>query len=152
MFWTSQWCACLSGLIASYQVSVRQYRDLPVGFLHCIPCGKPACHLLTVRSVTSARKGLTPSGIISCYTLLFNPENLYFTLFSKPFVKCAHAHAGHTHAAIFHCRFRSDNKALSPQQRRCGTTGKQPAIGNANIAQTLAFIITTALMTFFYIL
>jgi hypothetical protein len=39
--------------------------------------------------------------------------------------------------AIFHCRFCSDNKALSPQQRRCGTTEKQPAIGNANIAQTV---------------
>ena len=26
--------------------------------------------------------------------------------------------------AIFHCRLRSDNKALSPQKRQCGTTGK----------------------------
>ncbi len=66
---------------ASYPVSVRQYRSLPVGFLHCIPHGKPACHLLTVRGVTPARKGLTPSGIISCYTLLFNPKNLYFQHF-----------------------------------------------------------------------
>ena len=78
-------------LIASYAIPVRQYRSLPVGFLHCIPHGKPACHLLTVRSVTPARKGLpirpcqpgeSPSGIISCYTLLFNPKNLYFQHFS----------------------------------------------------------------------
>ncbi len=26
-----------------------QYRLLPVGFLHCIPHGKPACHLLMLR-------------------------------------------------------------------------------------------------------
>jgi hypothetical protein len=84
-FWTSQWCACLSNLIASYQVPVRQYRVLPVGFLHCIPLGKPACHLLTVRGVTPARKGLTPSGIISCYTLPFIPENLYFNHFFRAF-------------------------------------------------------------------
>ncbi len=28
--------------------------------------------------------------------------------------------------AIFHCRFRSDNKALSLQQWRCGSTGNRP--------------------------
>jgi hypothetical protein len=73
------------------------------GFLHCIPHGKPACHLLTVRGVTPARKGLLPremrsnfckakiisrgepSGNISCYTLPFNPKNLYFRHFFRAF-------------------------------------------------------------------
>ncbi|TLX70668.1 hypothetical protein E9993_21925 [Labilibacter sediminis] len=30
---------------------------MPFGFLHCMGHPKPACHLLTVRSVTSARDG-----------------------------------------------------------------------------------------------
>src|SRR5690554_1379878 len=91
---------------ASYAIPVRQYRVLPVGFLQCIPHGKPPCHLLTVRGVTPVRKGLPvrplqpggapsgmklkfhrikPSGNISCYTLLFNPENLYFQHFFRAF-------------------------------------------------------------------
>jgi hypothetical protein len=60
---------------------------LPVGFLQCIPHGKPPCHLLTVRSVTPARKGLTPSGNISYITLLFIPKNLYFQHFFRAFSK-----------------------------------------------------------------
>jgi hypothetical protein len=82
---------------ASYAIPVRQYRSLPVGFLQCIPHGKPPCHLLTVRGVTPARKGLTPfgmklkfhrvkpSGNISCNTLPFNPKNLYFQHFFRAF-------------------------------------------------------------------
>jgi len=43
-------------------IPVRQYRLLPVGFLHCLPHGQPACHLLMRRDVTLVNKGLTPSG------------------------------------------------------------------------------------------
>jgi len=70
---------------ASYAIPVRQYRVLPVGFLHCIPHGKPACHLLMLPDVTPAHKGLTPSGNISCYTLPFNHKNLYFQHFFRAF-------------------------------------------------------------------
>jgi len=48
--------------IASYTVSVRQYRILPFGFLHCMGYPNPACHLLTLQGVTPAYKGLSPSG------------------------------------------------------------------------------------------
>jgi len=51
---------------ASYAIPVRQYRGLPVGFLHCMGHPKPACHLLMLQGVTPAHKGLAPSGIISC--------------------------------------------------------------------------------------
>src|SRR5690606_37819017 len=94
------------------------YRSLPVGFLHCCRCRQPACHLLTVRSVTPARKGLPvrplqPGGAPSGMKLKFhrvNPLEIFhtslyclspkiciFNIFSEPSVKCAHAHAGHTH-------------------------------------------------------
>ena len=85
--------------------------------LHCTPHGEPLrfckskkCHLLTVRSVTSARKGLTPlgrqrladgdaSGNISCITLSFNTENLYFKHFFKAFRKvCTCSCWAHTKA------------------------------------------------------
>ncbi len=56
-------------------------------FLHCIPLGKPACDLLMLQGVTPAHKGLTPSGIVSCYTLLFNTENLYFQHFFRAYAK-----------------------------------------------------------------
>jgi len=56
---------------ASYQVSVPrirfgagcQCRSLQSRFLHCMGHPKPACGLLTVRSITSARKRLSLSGI-----------------------------------------------------------------------------------------
>ena len=38
-------------------------------------------------SVTSVHKGLTPSGNISCITLPFNTENLYFKHFFIAFTK-----------------------------------------------------------------
>jgi len=47
---------------ASYQVSVRQYRPLQSRFLHSCRYQQRACDLLTVRSVTPACKGLSPSG------------------------------------------------------------------------------------------
>ena len=136
-FWTSQWCACLSDLIASYQVPVRQYRDLPVGFLHCIPYGKPACRLLTVQGVTPACKGLTPSGIISCYTFTFNNKNLYFQHFFRVSVKCAHAHAGHTQivnciAGFVVCRT-LDSRNIVPFCR----TGTSSEIRNDNLQVTV---------------
>ena len=88
---------------ASYPVSVRQYRSLPVGFLHCIPRGKPACHLLTVRGVTPARKGLSPSGNILCITLPFNTENLYFQHFFRASGKvCTCSCWAHTNCKL-HC-------------------------------------------------
>jgi hypothetical protein len=54
---------------ASYAVSVRQYRSLPFGFLHSQGHPWRACHLLTVRSVTSARDG-TFTLWIKCNTTL----------------------------------------------------------------------------------
>src|SRR5690606_20120012 len=104
---------------ASYAIPVRQYRVLPVGFLQCIPHGKPPCHLLTVRGVTPVRKGLPvrprqPGGAPSGMKLKFhriNPLEIFhathycltrkiciFNIFSELSVVCAHAHAGHTHA------------------------------------------------------
>lgn len=94
-------------LTASYAIPVRQYRSLPFGFLHCCCYQQPACHLLTVRSVTPARKGLpvrtdvhpggTPSGIFSYFTYCLIPKICIFNIFSELSQKCAHAHAGHTH-------------------------------------------------------
>ncbi len=50
--------------IASYTLSVRQYRTLQSRCLQCIPHGKPPCDLLMLQGVTLAHKGLTPSGKI----------------------------------------------------------------------------------------
>ncbi len=41
-------CLLIQPLIASYTVSVRQYRILQSGFLHCCNRSQPACHLLTL--------------------------------------------------------------------------------------------------------
>ncbi len=97
VLWALQRCACLpeqiclicAGLviIKNYLpiLPVRQYRLLPFGFLHCIPHGKPACHLLILPSVTSVYKGLSPSGNISC-TLMFNyHEKFVFYEFIQSF-------------------------------------------------------------------
>ena len=88
-------CLLIHVSVASYAVPVRQYRSLPVGFLHCYRYQQPVCHLLILPSVTLAHKGLTPYGIISCYTFTFNNKNLYFKHFLRVSGKCAHA--GHTH-------------------------------------------------------
>ena len=88
-------------LIASYVVPVRQYRSLPVGFLHCCCYQQPACHLLTVRGVTPVRKGLTPYGIFSYFTYCLTPKICIFNIFSELLQKCAHAHAGHTQSVNF---------------------------------------------------
>ena len=74
--------------IASYTVPVRQYRILQSGFLHCPPHGEPACHLLMVRSVTSAHKGLPPSGKTLVVCTLFKIY-LYFSILSRAYNKCA---------------------------------------------------------------
>ena len=50
--------------IASYAVSVRQYRILQSRFLQCIPHGKPPCGLLILPGVTPVYKGFEPSGKI----------------------------------------------------------------------------------------
>jgi hypothetical protein len=99
---------------ASYAIPVRQYRVLPVGFLQCIPHGKPPCHLLTVRGVTPIRKGLSPSGMKLKFHRV-NPLEIFhathycltrkiciFNIFSELSVVCAHAHAGHTQST--YCR------------------------------------------------
>jgi hypothetical protein len=49
-------------IIASYVVSVRQYRILQARFLQCILHSKPPCDLLMLRDATPAHKGLPPSG------------------------------------------------------------------------------------------
>jgi len=46
---------------ASYTISVRQYRILPIGFLQCIPHGKPPCVVLILPISFRAYKGLAPS-------------------------------------------------------------------------------------------
>jgi len=56
-------------------------------------------------------------------------------------IKCQH-----TTNAIFHCRIRSDNLLFISQNIRCGSTGKQPAIGTENIAQPLQTILTETTM------
>ena len=67
------------------------------GMLHCLPHGKPACHLLTVPRRLGARKGLpvrtgvhpggASSGIISCQLLFLFPGNLYFKHFFRAFTE-----------------------------------------------------------------
>ena len=64
--------------VASYAVSVRQYRILPFGFLQCIPHGKQPCLLLILLSVTSAYKGFTPSGKITLAVCRLCKVYLYF--------------------------------------------------------------------------
>jgi len=63
---------------ASYAVSVRQYRSLPFGFLHSQGHPWRACHLLTVRSVTSARDGTFTLWIKMQHSPWFIEDNLYF--------------------------------------------------------------------------
>jgi hypothetical protein len=75
--------------IASYVVSVRQYRILQSRFLHCIPREKPTCGLLILLSVTSAYKGLSPSGKMHPLKVSFLTENLYFRSFSRAYSECA---------------------------------------------------------------
>ena len=60
--------------IASYAVSVRQYRILPFGFLHCCRCQQPACHLLTVRELNPPVRDFHP------------PENCTPVVYPKKFI------------------------------------------------------------------
>jgi hypothetical protein len=84
-------------LIASYIVPVRQYRILPFGFLHCIPRGKPACHLLMLLGTTPAHKGLAPFGTNTVHNLFGIPKiNLHFSnLFRTS--SCVHCHPCRAH-------------------------------------------------------
>jgi hypothetical protein len=77
--------------------------------LHCIPHGKPACDLLMLQSGScrTAHKGLTPSGNISCSTLLFISKNLYFQHFFRAFSKvCTCSCCAHTFCKL-HCGVRA---------------------------------------------
>jgi len=69
--------------IASYAVSVRQYRILPFGFLQCMSHPKPPCHLLMLPGVTPAHKGLTPSGKIHLLKLCLIKFICIFKLFQQ---------------------------------------------------------------------
>ena len=86
-------------LIASYTVPVRRYRILSFGFLQCIPRGKPPCHVLILRSVTSAYKGLAPSGKKTSLAVCFLEEKFAFFIFFLSLGEwCTAARAGHTQA------------------------------------------------------
>ncbi len=77
-------------LIASYIVPVRQYRILPFDFLHCIPCGKPACHLLIFLDTTPAYKGLAPFGTNTVHKSFWCSRNKFaFFKFIQNFQLCA---------------------------------------------------------------
>ncbi len=54
---------------ASYTVPVRRYRYLQSGLLQCLDRSKPPCHLLKLRSVTSAFKRLSLSGFLLLRTI-----------------------------------------------------------------------------------
>jgi hypothetical protein len=82
--------------IASYQVSVRQYRILPFGFLQCLGHPKPPCHLLIFLSVTPVYKGLTPSGKIHSLKNLFCIQKFVFSKFFKSLQRVRAAYAGRT--------------------------------------------------------
>ena len=83
--------------IASYTVSVRQYRILQSRFLQCILHSKPPCDLLRFRVVTPAHKGFTPSGKKITPISLRPKINLYFCDFYRALKWVWSAHAGHTH-------------------------------------------------------
>ena len=55
-------CLLTRFLQPPYVVPFRQFQPVPFDFLHCLPHGKPACHLL-VDFLQLAYKGLAPSGI-----------------------------------------------------------------------------------------
>ncbi len=89
---------------------VHQYRLLPFGFLHCIPHGKPARHLLMLQGTTPVHKGLAPSGTrplylyslnevkINTHKLLVKRKNICIFPISKQLPQvCTATHAGHTH-------------------------------------------------------
>jgi hypothetical protein len=88
-------------LIASYIVPVRQYRILQSGFLHCIPRGKPACHLLMLLGTTPAHKGLAPFGTNTVHNLFGIPKiNLHFSnLFRTS--SCVHCHPCRAHTMLY---------------------------------------------------
>ena len=71
-------------------VPIRQYRSLPVGFLHCCRYQQPACHLLTVSRVLGTRKGLTPSGNFSCCTSPIFSQKFVFSNFFQTFQLSGH--------------------------------------------------------------
>ena len=86
--------------IASYTITVRQYRSLQSRCLQCIPHGKPPCDLLMLQGATLVHKGLAPSGKIHpSLRLLKLKINLYFLDFSmslQPGVLCScRAHGNH---------------------------------------------------------
>ena len=73
-------CLLIPNLDASYAVPVRQYRILQSGFLQPPDRSGLPCHLLTVRGVTPARKGLAPSGKKQHLSLLINQRKLLFSI------------------------------------------------------------------------
>ena len=88
-------------LIASYAVPVRQYRILPFGFLQCLGCPKPPCHLLMLQGVTPVHKGLTPPGKIHTCCLFLRKFICIFRLFPELTTSVRAAHAGRTHRINF---------------------------------------------------
>jgi hypothetical protein len=84
--------------IASYAVSVRQYRILPFDFLQCMGHPKPPCHLLILPGVTPVYKGLTPSGKIHSFLVSLCIRKFVFSKFFKSLQRVRAAYAGRTHA------------------------------------------------------
>jgi hypothetical protein len=83
-------------LVASYVLSVRQYRTLQSRFLHCMGHPKPTYDLLHFGSLLPCDRTLT------CWKIYLNtPFDLPNKICTFEFLlelhkECAHAHAGHT--------------------------------------------------------
>ena len=65
--------------------------SLPVrsGWLQCLGCPIPPCHLLILPGVTPVYKGLAPSGKMHTCCFVHLKVYLYFTTFSRAYNKCA---------------------------------------------------------------
>jgi hypothetical protein len=121
-------------LIASYIVPVRQYRILPFGFLHCIPRGKPACHLLMLLGTTPAHKGLAPFGTNTVHNLFGIPKiNLHFSnLFRTS--SCVHCHPCRAHTLYI------KNRRDSSKFKGCSSFQPLSHLENEVLRNRLLFI------------
>jgi hypothetical protein len=83
-------------LVASYTLSVRQYRTLQYRFLHCIGHPKPTCDLLRFKALPLRDRTLTCWKINLNTPFVLTYKICTFEFFIELHKECAHAHAGHT--------------------------------------------------------
>ena len=112
-----------------HSFTVRQYQTLPIGFLHCIPHEKTACHVLSIRETIPLLRDLHPlEKFKHPYYLVFDLKFVFSqvkTTYGSRVCPCW----AHTRGIVY-CRCSASFKVLALIKLSYNLIGNRFEIGN----------------------